>query len=107
LEALRARQVLDRGHRAALWLEVLAMVAGQAGQGARAARLLGAGATLLERIGSSPGEHEQPAFDAAAAARAALGEDAWAAAFAAGRALTLEEAIADGEDPTSPSEGTA
>jgi hypothetical protein len=30
-----------------------------------------------------------------AAARAALGEEAWAAAFAAGQALTLEEAIAE------------
>ena len=30
-----------------------------------------------------------------AAARAALGEDAWAAAFAAGRALSLEQAIAE------------
>jgi len=31
---------------------------------------------------------------AVAAARAALGEEAWAAAFMAGRALSLEQAIA-------------
>jgi hypothetical protein len=31
----------------------------------------------------------------AALARAALGEEAWAAAFAAGQALSLEEAIAE------------
>jgi hypothetical protein len=35
---------------------------------------------------------------AAAPAREALGEEAWAAAFVAGRALSLEEAIAEALD---------
>jgi hypothetical protein len=37
-----------------------------------------------------------------APARAVLGEEQWAAAFAAGRALTLEEAVAEALEELSP-----
>jgi hypothetical protein len=40
--------------------------------------------------------------EAVGAARAALGEVAWAAAYAAGGALSLEEAIAEGLDDAGP-----
>jgi hypothetical protein len=62
----------------------------------RAARLLGAAEALHEAIGlpQSPdwyAEVERPV----AAARAALGEEAFAAAWTAGRALTMEQAVAE------------
>ncbi|HEV2456851.1 MAG TPA: hypothetical protein VGS80_00680, partial [Ktedonobacterales bacterium] len=65
-------------------------------QAERAARLLGAAATLRERVGVLRkrwwgGDMER----AAARTRAALGEERWAAAYATGRALTLEEAVAE------------
>ena len=73
-----------------------ASVALENGQAERAARLLGAAAALHEAIGAVPpadlpgglGGGTEPA-------RAALGEAAFGAAWAAGRALTVEEAIAE------------
>jgi hypothetical protein len=70
-------------------------------------RLLGAALTLREAAGKPP----QPGWRSACdqlilAARGALTEEAFAAAWAEGRALTLEEAVAyalQGGD-TSPSE---
>jgi predicted ATPase/transcriptional regulator with XRE-family HTH domain len=76
-------------------LQVLAWVADRMDAGARAVRLLGASATEAERQGLigfvESREHEA----VQAATRATLGEDAWAAAYAAGRALSLEKAIAE------------
>ncbi len=80
-------------------LEELAMTAAAAGQAERAARLLGAEATLHETIGIPILPAEQAGIEEAAApARAALGEEAWVAAYAAGQAMTLEEAIAEALD---------
>jgi hypothetical protein len=77
-------------------LELLASTVGVAGQGERAARLLGAAAALRETLGAPQPPQEQAEVEqAVAATRAALGEDAWAAAFAAGRALSLEQALAE------------
>ncbi len=73
-----------------------ATVALESGQAERAARLLGASAALHEEIGAVP-----PAAlpgdlgNGPERARAALGEEAFAAAWAAGRAFSVEEAIAD------------
>jgi len=82
-------------------LEYLVNVVGAAGHGEQAARLLGAATALREAIGA-PGPSVERAMteQAVAGARGALGEEAWAAAFAAGQAMTLEEAIAEalGED---------
>ena len=82
-------------------LEGLASIAGETGQGAHAARLLGAAAALREVLGAP-----QPTVDRVdtehdvAAARAALGEAAWAEGYAAGRALALEAAIAEALETT-------
>ena len=65
------------------------------GQLKRAARLLGAAEALREATVSTipPDEHAEYA-EAAAALRSALGEEAFAAAWAEGRALSMESAIA-------------
>ncbi|HEX5504771.1 MAG TPA: tetratricopeptide repeat protein, partial [Thermomicrobiales bacterium] len=89
-------------------LDDLAAVAESRDQHARAARLRGAADAARATIGAArpaPGR-------AAAGARAALGEAAWAAAFAAGRALPLAEVIAyaletDGGAPPAPEVGAA
>jgi non-specific serine/threonine protein kinase len=95
-EALALDQERGDLRLCAVDLEGLACIAGAAGQGERAARLLGAAATLREAL-SAP----QPTVDrvdteqAVAAARTALGEEAWSEEFAAGRALSLESAITE------------
>jgi hypothetical protein len=79
-------------------LEVCAIMYASQGHAERAARLLGAAAEFREQIGMRRRTDVPTAADVEAAvapARAALGEAAWAAAFAAGRALTREEAIAE------------
>jgi predicted ATPase/class 3 adenylate cyclase len=79
----------------------LAAIASLFGQLERAARLLGAAAALRETIGTpQPKVERQDTEEAVAAVRAALGEEAWAAAHAAGQALTLEEAIAEALEET-------
>jgi hypothetical protein len=88
-----------RDHGFVLWaascLQVLAWVSDQIGDGTRAARLLGASTTECERHGiighAAYLEHEA----AQASTRAVLGERAWSTAYAAGRALSLLEAIAE------------
>ncbi|MBK9713307.1 MAG: hypothetical protein IPO81_18630 [Kouleothrix sp.] len=60
----------------------------------RAACLLGAAAAIREAIGTPQALPERNATEqAVAGARAALGEEAWAAAFTDGQALPLEQAI--------------
>jgi hypothetical protein len=85
------------GHR---WITLralagLAGVACLAGDHARAARLFGAVAALREADGSReiPGWRDINDRDEAAA-RAGLGDDTFAAAWAEGRAMTLERAVA-------------
>ena len=85
----------DRG-RIARCLNGLGIVAALAGQGERAARLCGAAEALRETIGAPVpryrGQHER----AMELARDALGEQAFAAAWAAGRALPLADAVSRG-----------
>ena len=51
---------------------------------------------MREALGApQPPQEQAETEQAVAVARAALGEAAWAAALAAGQALTLEEAIAE------------
>jgi tetratricopeptide (TPR) repeat protein len=76
-------------------LEGFARVAGAQAQAERAARLFGAAAALREAtstplLRSRRADHEQQV----AAVHADLGEEAFAAAWAEGRALTLEHAVA-------------
>jgi predicted ATPase len=79
-----------------LCLEVIAWIAAASGQYRRAARLLGAGHTLWQSIGSSPfllaplaSSHEWCAADV----RRALGKRAFGTAFAEGASFTRDEAI--------------
>jgi tetratricopeptide (TPR) repeat protein len=76
-------------------LKGLALVASVQGRPVRVARLCAAAALLEDRLGTVL--NPLPLLDvrpALAAARAALGEGAFAAAWAEGRALPLEEAVA-------------
>jgi predicted ATPase/class 3 adenylate cyclase len=81
-------------------LEVCAIMYASQGRTEQAARLLGAAAASRTRIGM-PRPMEAPIVadieSAAAPVRTALGEEAWAAAFAAGQALTLEAAVAEAQ----------
>jgi predicted ATPase/DNA-binding SARP family transcriptional activator len=82
----------DQG--AAGCLEITAIAAGVQGRLERAARLFGAAAAIREAVGSAmlnawQGEYERNV----AAVRAALGEEAFAAAWALGRRLTPDQAI--------------
>jgi hypothetical protein len=82
-------------------VDALAGLAVVRGQAARAARLFGAAAALRDTIGARPDPGDRAENEPnVAAARTALGEQAFAAAWANGRAMTLEEAIeeAQGEE---------
>jgi tetratricopeptide (TPR) repeat protein len=79
----------------ALGLEGLAWLVVEQGQPERAARVGAAAETLHEAIGVSLEPYQRAGHDEAVQAmRAALGEEAFAAAWAEGRALPLDEAIA-------------
>jgi non-specific serine/threonine protein kinase len=83
----------------AIALGDLAVVSRMNGQPEQAARLLGAEEALRERIGSPPWWVDHIEYEeAAVAARASLGEDAFAVAWAAGRALPLAEVVAEAVD---------
>jgi hypothetical protein len=78
------------------YLEGMAEVAGLEGQPERLVRLFGAVAALHTRFGGSPYPAEQVAYERQLlAACAQLGEDAYAVAWAAGQAMTIEQAIAE------------
>jgi predicted ATPase/transcriptional regulator with XRE-family HTH domain len=84
-------------------LDVCAIIAAATGHTERAARLLGAAAASRERISMRQPMLVPTADDieaAVALARATLGEEAWAEAYAAGQALSLEKAIAEALDET-------
>jgi predicted ATPase/transcriptional regulator with XRE-family HTH domain/Tfp pilus assembly protein PilF len=98
-EALALFQALGEPHHCAEALEYLGSTAGAAGQGERAARLLGAAAAVRQTLGTPLPAFERAEMDeAVAVARADLGEPRWEAAFAAGQALALEQAIAEALD---------
>ena len=74
-------------------LECLAAVDAVRGDRSRAVRLFGAGEALREAMGASVLLHLGDYDGAVAAARDHLSEEAFAAAWAEGRAMTLEEAV--------------
>jgi predicted ATPase/Tfp pilus assembly protein PilF/transcriptional regulator with XRE-family HTH domain len=87
------REVGDK--RVAECLVGLAAVVALHQQRARAAQLLGATESLLEAIGASLETSDRALYaHSAATARAALGDRQFEAAWAAGRAMTLEQVIA-------------
>ena len=99
-EGLKLAGDLNDPRRCAEALEMLAATSGALGQGERAARLLGAAVAARETIGApQPAEDLADLEQAVAGARAALGEQRWAAAFAAGRSRTLDEAAAEALTP--------
>jgi predicted ATPase len=94
-EAVALCRALGSKWLAAYGLEGLATVAGAAGQGERSARLFGAAAATRRLIGAPLPPRERPHYERlVAAARAHLDAAAFAAAWAAGEALSLEQAIA-------------
>jgi hypothetical protein len=77
-------------------LEGLGGVAGARGEAARAVRLFGATAVLRELVGYAREPVDQPGFARwSAPVRATLGEEAFAAAWAEGEAMTLDDAVAE------------
>jgi tetratricopeptide (TPR) repeat protein len=95
-ESLELRRQEEDKRGVALCLARLAGVAVGQGQLERAARLLGATEALLEACSARMDDPlERIDYDRnVAAARAKLGAEAFAAAWAAGRAMSLEQAIA-------------
>ena len=94
-EALRLRVEAGDRRGISVTLRALAAVDHACGQSERAAQLLGAVDAIRERIGARLPPNaipEQEAFEAALLA--ALGPQAYPAAYAAGRALTQEAAVA-------------
>jgi tetratricopeptide (TPR) repeat protein len=86
----------DRGDKrvAAECLQGLAVVANAQGDAAGSARLHGAAEALLEAIGATPTPAEEAIRERfVPPVREALGEDAFGAEWAAGRALPTDEAI--------------
>ncbi|HUS15619.1 MAG TPA: tetratricopeptide repeat protein [Chloroflexia bacterium] len=84
------------GDRAGVALDLagLAGIAGTRGQGDRAARLFGAADTLRELLQIPFEAPDQAEYDQSlATVQAQMPADVWAAAWAAGRALPLEQAI--------------
>jgi tetratricopeptide (TPR) repeat protein len=78
----------------AICFEACGTLAAAQGQAHRAARLLSAAAALSEAMGAPLPPVDRPEFErSVAAARALLGEEAFAAAWAEGRAAPLEQAI--------------
>jgi predicted ATPase/DNA-binding SARP family transcriptional activator len=92
-ESLRLRREVGDPFAIAQSLEDLAVVAVRQGLERRAARLLGAAEAQCAAISTSPPAASPPAYDrTVAAARGALGEQVFAAAWAEGRAMSLDQA---------------
>jgi tetratricopeptide (TPR) repeat protein len=89
--------IVDRKTEDKVWIAIdMIGFAGNAGaqQPERAARLLGFAQALLDALKVVLEASDRPDYDRiVAAARAQLGEEAFAAAWEAGRSLTLEQAI--------------
>ncbi len=95
LEDLSLMRVLKLDYLIASGLPMLAGPTEAKGEPMRAARLLGASEALLEPMGASILPADQIEVDRyVATIRKQLGEDAFTAAWAEGRAMTLEEVIA-------------
>ena len=94
-ESLQLGRDLDDRLRIADDLDGLARAAASTGQPLVGARLWGAAARLIEELGNTPLTSDQRARyeQALAEARDAAGSEAFEAAWAAGRALTLRAAI--------------
>jgi predicted ATPase len=84
-------------------LDGIAVILAVQGEAARGARLMGAAAVIRETIQVPLAPAERPiAEQRVPTVRAALGDDAFDAAYHAGRALTWEQAVAEAMDNTAP-----
>jgi tetratricopeptide (TPR) repeat protein len=96
------RELGDKGDIANS-LMLLAKVAQRQGSYERAAHLFGAAEALREVVGVPVESYERAEYESSlTAARAELGEAAFAAAWAEGRALALEQAISHALRDTTP-----
>lgn len=93
-ESLAASRELGDGEGIAMCLAGLAGIAGVEGQPERAARLFGAAQALYERIGAVDRSDRARYDPNISGVRAQLSEEVLAAAWAEGRSMTLEQAIA-------------
>jgi non-specific serine/threonine protein kinase len=97
-ESLSLHLELGAPEDIAVSLAGLAMLAGASGQPVPAARLFAAAEAMREKIGNPFKLPERAVFDrATAAARAALGDAAFAMTTAEGRALSLERAVEEAQ----------
>jgi hypothetical protein len=102
LRSLRLARDLDLTLDMLTVAEIVGLVAGQTGDAVKSARLLGAAKALSEAAGMADDpDWEEPIEAMVAPAREALGQEQWAIAFAAGRSLTLEEAVAEALEESS------
>ncbi len=93
MEALRVWVRLGDEDAVAECLDSLAGAAGMRGEGARAARLLSAASAAREIVGTPIRPVERERYERfVALSRHGLGDEAWQAAWEAGRAMSLEEA---------------
>ena len=94
------------GQQVVVACERIALIAAQARRHEQAVRLMGAAERLREWLGNKAEPLVQERWDqAAVTARTRLGEMAFAAAWSAGRALSLEDAVTEArriEAPTAP-----
>jgi predicted ATPase/class 3 adenylate cyclase len=100
-EALALNRERQDPYRSAEFLGLLVNVVAAKGEGEHAARWLGAADVVREELGTPRSRWEQSDMEEAVAeALVGLGEEAWQATYTIGRALSLEEAIAEalGED---------
>lgn len=94
-EALALARSLDEIHGSAEALEAIAMLLGEQGMLERATGVLSAATHLRQVTAEPPRPSLQPAVERVTARlRAALGDEAFAAAWNMGRALSLDEVIA-------------
>ncbi|MCC6189372.1 MAG: tetratricopeptide repeat protein [Anaerolineales bacterium] len=94
-ESLEKNHELGAAWQTAYVLEDVGGLAALEGQPRRAAALIAAAAALRERIQASRAPHEQARLEQfIQAARAGLGSAEWEAAWAAGRGLSTEAAVA-------------
>ena len=108
-ESLSMKRALGDRVGTAESLDGMGMVALARGDAGEAARLLGAADALREAVAAPiPPVDRAPLDRALATTRAALGEEAFAAAWAAGRAEPLDRVVADAiraADPTAIADG--
>jgi hypothetical protein len=94
-ESLRLNRTIGAEEQAVEGLQTFVLVTAARGQPRRAAQLAGAAEALREILDVPLRPHQQAAHDQAVQAlRASLGEAEFAAAWAEGRELSLEQAIA-------------